>query len=88
MDKKELNADIKKLGKKIVFLQTRPNLDKFWEFTDSGEFRKEFRRLYDLDKKFEYMSMKSLKILMVLNRKYQVVPFHAFGIQTNLDELL
>jgi hypothetical protein len=79
----ELNKGIKNLHTSIM--KTR-NESGFSE-SDLQFFSKEFIRLFHADVKFEYMSRKSVLILLRLNLRHRFVPLHVFGINIDLNTL-
>lgn len=72
MTNSELNRDIKRLYRSVENGKINP------------DFEKEFKRLYYADKEASVLTLKSLKIMMALNRIYRVIPFHVFYIDINL----
>lgn len=60
MTTKELNRDIKRLYNK--YLESNNNVSKL-------DMIIEYRRLYEADPTAKYISMKSLKIMILLNHK-------------------
>ena len=73
MTNQELNRDIKKMWKTT---QDLPHTSLWFD----GEMEKEYKRLYFADNKADVLTLKSLKIMMELNRKYRFIPFHVFYI--------
>ena len=79
----ELNRDIKRLYNKIEYLKCKSNNDDYFFYLDN-EGKKEFLRLYRADSDFSSLNLLSVKILMVLNRRYKYIPFYSFMININL----
>jgi len=75
MKKKELNQAIKKLYK----YAKNDNID--FEYLN-----KEYKRLHDMDKQTEYLNINSLRMLIDLNRRFNIVPHHRFLIY--IDETI
>lgn len=82
MTNSELNRDIKKLYTKIESLRNKNNNDFFDYINNVG--KKEFLRLYYADDKANVLNLKSLKIMMVLNRRFNFVQPHTFYINIEL----
>ena len=82
MTAKELNRDIKRLGEMEKKFQKLP--DKAYFEAIQNEFKPEFTRLYHASKGFEYMNLNSIKILLRLNVKHNVIAKHVFGIGIEL----
>lgn len=72
MKPKELNRDIKRLYK---------NAENLTE----SERNAEFKRLYFADEEFDFMNKESIKIMLKLNLRYRIIPFHVFGLSINID---
>jgi len=92
MTNKELNRDIKRLGKKFVMLQAKFNQDivsvkdkvtsnELWDnwTKEQEDMKKEFSRLYGADKSLAVLNAHSLRVLIFLNFKMQIEPGHRFG---------
>jgi hypothetical protein len=75
MTNQELNRDILKLGKAV--LKIRDNKQHV-------DVNTEFKRLYYADNKATVLTLKSLKIMMVINRIYRIIPFHLFYIDMDI----
>jgi hypothetical protein len=80
MTSKELNRDIARLHKAVKALDGNPDRDNIINTV----IRKEFLRLYRADNTFEYMNIKSLRIMLRLNLLYRFEPLHTFGIYIEL----
>jgi hypothetical protein len=74
MTKQELNRDIRRLKK--VFNDMEPK--------DETDIQREFNRLYWADKKFEYMTRANILFMFAINRRYQFLPSHKFGLYIEL----
>lgn len=70
MTKAELNRDIKRLPK----------------IQDEDKKRSEFIRLFNADRKIEYMNMTSLRIMLKMNLRHRYVGLHVFGLEIGLYE--
>lgn len=70
MTNKELNAAVKKFAKDIKSKKIDPH---------SHEAKTEFTRLYGADKTLMAHNAESIRILLVLNRRYLYEPLHTFG---------
>lgn len=75
MTTRELNRDIARLARDSKY--TDKNLDRLAEHEQN--MKKEIDRLYHADEKFEYMSKRSVLILIRLNLRYRAIAFHHFG---------
>ena len=62
------------------------SLEKTIEFRNQF-LKDEFTTLYHADKKFEYMNIKSIKIMLRLNLRYRFIPLHNFGSAISLNDL-
>ena len=87
MTAKELNRDIKRMYAKYVNLKNLVDASKI----DNGEYFKrletevypEYKRLYGADTSMEYANKDSLLILVRLNLRFHIIPFHQFGLFIN-----
>ena len=86
MTKKELNRDIKRLGKG-VYKAFAEGDDKYYEYIEKVA-KPEFMRLYRADTQFEYMSLNSVKLMLRMNLKHRFVALHTFGLMINERDLL
>lgn len=82
MTTKELNKAIKILSIQYTKMSGADN-DLFYKWLETT-FTPEFKRVYYADDSFQYINRESILILLVLNRKTRVIPFHQFGININL----
>jgi len=82
MTNQELNRDIKRLYNKIESLKNSDN-ENFYTFIE-GEGKKEFRRLYFADDTADVLTKDNLLRMMTLNRRYRLVAFHQFYINSKL----
>lgn len=78
--KNKLNRDIKNLLKYDVEEVIKDAQIRNWHHS-------EYKRLYRLDPKFEYMNKNSIRIMLRLNLLYRIISLHNFGLEINLDEL-
>lgn len=90
MTKQELNRDIKRLYKS--FLNKKSGDTRTWTREDWTAFenenekiQKEFKRLYFADKNLEYITLNSLKMLLVVNNSMRIIPLHTFGIDIKIN---
>jgi len=82
MTSKELNRDVLRLNKQLkVYLADNDN--NYTQYIENVA-KKEFFRLYLADEKFEYMSKKSVLIMLRLNLRYRFMALHSFGIHIQL----
>ncbi len=79
MTKQELNRDIKRLW--VRYENKDSELDVYEALE---EMRQELKRLYYADDDFEYMNLRSIKIMIRLNLSLRVVPLHQFGLGIEL----
>lgn len=81
MTKNELNRDIKKLKSEFYRIG-------FWDLEYQEQQKpaliKEFKRLYDADRNFEYMNKDSILTMLRLNLTYRIIDLHLFGINIDL----
>lgn len=77
MDKLTLN-----LGWLRLWKTYKTQKGDYFDFLDNVA-KPEFLRLYHADPEMEKLNTKSFKIMIVLNRKYQWVKFHRFGLGIN-----
>lgn len=75
MTNSQLNRAVKKLAKNITEQKIDPN---------SSEGAAEFDRLYRADRTLKSFNAHSLRILIALNRKYEYLPVHRFGMYVEL----
>lgn len=78
----QLNRDIKRLGK---------SYDKFINdntLSDDKTVKDEVTRLYYADREFQYMSKKSVLILLRVNLSVRAIPLHMFGLNVELKNLI
>lgn len=80
MVKTELNRFWKLLYKRHQNNKSRK--DDWYEWIETT-FKPEFRRLYFADKEFKDLNANSIKIAIVLNRKYNIIPHHRFGLDVD-----
>lgn len=85
MTKNELNRDIKRL-KSEIYRMSFESLETYYKYIDT-EARKEFKRLYYADDKFQYMNKTSVLIMLRLNLSHRFVVLHHFGIGIELNNL-
>ena len=79
MTKQELNRDIRKLYKRFLDYRLKNFCD-----TEHEALRKELQRLYYANTSLEYLTKKSLLIMIRLNVALRVIPLHQFGSQIKL----
>lgn len=77
MTAKELNRDIKRLGKLI-------NTEKEYNEQLLFAHEKEFKRLYNADREFKYMNAESIRIMLRINLRHRIIPLHQFGLDIEL----
>jgi hypothetical protein len=70
MTNKELNAAIKKFAKQIKDGKIDP---------EAEQAKQEFTRLHGADRTMQALNADSLRILFVLNRRYNYTGWHYFG---------
>ena len=75
MTKQELNRDINRMY--INYISNKNNTIMKFDYNAMFE---EYRRLYYADDELKYMNKKSIRIMLILNRIYRIIPFHMFGI--------
>lgn len=55
-------------------------------FEAINDMKKRYEKLYYENENFNGLDEKSIKIMIVLNRYFRVIPFHNFGNKINIDE--
>lgn len=85
MTKRELNRDIKRLANRVKMLGgiNYPS-DKY--DTEVEEIKKEYRRLYYADTTFNSYNTFSILVMIRLNVRYRIIPFHQFGLMIDVLE--
>lgn len=78
----ELNRDIKKLYNNQVKAFADLGIEEFTEYK-KNVLKPEWLRLYGADREMKYMTAKSIKIMIVLNRKWRIIHAHEFGLFIN-----
>lgn len=78
----QINKDVKNLVKMIKALR-KANPNAYF----TPEIEKEFKRIYNLDRTFEYMNKTSVLIMFRLNQRYRFEALHTFGIFYNIPGL-
>lgn len=86
MTKAELNRDIKRLGAEI-YRMSFEDQDKYFKYLEETA-KPEFLRLYRADSSFEYMNLNSIKLMLRLNVKFNIVPKHQFGLMIDERNLI
>lgn len=86
MTKQELNRDIKRLANEIYRISFDTQ-EKYFEYLEK-EAKKEFIRLYNADRNFEYMNGKSVLIMLKLNLTNKFIPLHTFGLNIDITKLI
>ncbi len=82
MTNSELNRDIKRLKAAISKEQskiTQDNNEAYFKFIED-KAKPEFLRLYRADQEFTAINLQSIKIMLRLNVRFRIVPFHQFGL--------
>ncbi|HET8963757.1 MAG TPA: hypothetical protein VFM99_07665 [Chitinophagales bacterium] len=79
MTKQELNRDVKRLKKSIDRANVKDGNDERFAFIEK-EVKPEFKRLYRADDTLQSFSADSLRIMLRLNVRFNIVPFHQFGL--------
>jgi len=79
MTKQELNRDVKRLWNNHLKCDNYDQIEK--------TVIPEFKRLYGADKDFKYLNRDNILRIMVLNRKYNIIPFHRFGLMIDENNL-
>lgn len=90
MTPQELNRDIKRLQRAALknFADNGELLCTDLYFSNlESKIKPEYRRLYDADNDFSAMNRTSILIMICMNRKYNIIPHHQFGIHLDLDKL-
>ena len=86
MTKQELNRDIKRMYKsyfdKIYTLES----NDFFNWIEES-LKPEYKRLYFADNNASVLTLDSLKRMMIIYSKIQVIPFHTFYIEINEQKL-
>ena len=77
MTNRELNHKIKMLWKRYQIVKTLPSSDYYKEIEEIG---REYRLLYYADGNMKSWNLQSFRIMIVLNRKLNVIPHHFFCI--------
>ena len=80
MTKRELNKLVKALYNEHYRLTFEQN-DIYFDWIEKTA-QAEFLRLYNADNTLESLTKESLLMMLSLNRKMRVIPFHSFGIQS------
>ena len=78
MTKKDLNLKVSRLYR--VY-------SKAESIEDRESLKKEFVKLYRVDKSFEYINHKNLLRMLEMNLRLLAVPFHQFGLFIDSKEL-
>jgi hypothetical protein len=81
MTPQELNRDIMRLLKRA-----RKYVGPY-DGAEEAAIGKELDRLYSADDTFEYMSHRSMKIMLRLNLRFRVIALHRFGARIKLEDL-
>lgn len=87
METKALNRDIKRLARNFEKAKNNLDMPEYFEYIDET-VKPEFKRLFDMDKGFEYISRDSILILLSMNISLRIVPLHVFGSHINLTNLI
>ena len=82
MTKAQLNRDIKRL-KNEIYRMSFEDLKQYQRYL-LIEACNEFTRLYNADRKFEYMNKDSVLTMLKLNLSHRFMPLHNFGINIEL----
>lgn len=84
MTTKELNRDIKRLLNTYKALnELKMDNDTYFKSIELS-IKPELKRLYYADQEMKYMTKDSILILLRLNVRFRVIPFHQFGLFINL----
>lgn len=86
MNTLELNRDIKRMAAALKQIEAKYSNDPASEYYDyiEGKFKPEFKRLYGADNEFKYMNAASIRIMLRLNVRHRVIPFHQFGLMIEI----
>lgn len=82
MTKQQINNKVKQLHNKVKQLE-KLDIDDHFKALDK-EIKPLFREIYNSDKTFNLMNKKSILVMLVLNRRFRIIPFHQFGIDINI----
>lgn len=82
MTAQQINNKAKQLHNKVVALDKLDN-DTYFEVLEK-EIKPLFLEIYNSNKTFELMNKQSVLIMLVLNNRFRIIPFHMFGININL----
>ena len=84
-----VNRDIKRMYKK--HLQTRSINTTEWNERQWANYskicesvKKEYMRIYNSNPSMDKMNCYCLKVMFVINRQENLIPFHLFGIEIEL----
>jgi hypothetical protein len=77
MTSKQLNRAVLTLYNQIESNREKLSIDEYYEWLENT-FKIEFKRLYRADDAAEYLTVKSLRMMIAMNHAYRVIPFHQF----------
>lgn len=84
MTPKQLNSRIKKFGKRYLTELKKP-ADEFFNWLNT-EGTEEFNTLCGADQEMKYINKQSILILMRINMRHRLMPFHRFGMMVNVED--
>ncbi len=80
MTKAELNKEVKALWKKVK------STEVFCEWTET-EIEAKYKILYYVDHDFTYLNRDNVLRMVIMNRKFHIIPWHQFGLDIDEDRL-
>jgi hypothetical protein len=79
MTKRELRKQVKALHRKWRLCVSPNQVKSFTDYEPLEECAKEYEKLYDVDREFEYHTIETLKMMLVMNQSMRVIPLHHFA---------